>query len=115
MSSNTLVASSVEQGPKRRSFPGSQDGVKAPGRGINVTASTSQVSPAPAFKSNQSFWFSKVVKREAPLLGLLATGTAMVVLNQVIADQVPKVLCLCSNTVSANLKLTGSLPSTGYS
>lgn len=81
----------VEQGPKRRSFPGSKDGVKGPGRDINVTASTSQVSHAPAFKSNQSSWFYKIVKREASLLGLLATGTAMVVLNQVIADQVPKI------------------------
>ena len=99
----------MEQGPKRRSFPGNKDGVKGPGRDFNVTVSTSQVSQAPAFHSKQSSWFSKVVKREAPLLGLLATGTAMVVLNQVIADQVPELLSLYSNIAAVNLKLTKSL------
>ena len=96
----------MEQGPKRRSFPGNKDGVRGPSRDINVIASTSQVSQAPAFKSKQSAWFSKVVKREAPLLGLLATGTAMVVLNQIIADQVPELLSLYSSIVAVHLQLT---------
>ena len=100
----------MEQGPKRRSFPGHKDGVKGPGRDIAVIASTSQVSQAPAFKSKQSSWLSKVVKREAPLLGLLATGTAMVVLNQVIADQVPKFLCVCSSIMIVYLKPTRLFP-----
>ena len=98
--SSAFDGSTIEPGPKRRSFPGVKDGVKGPGTEFAVTASTSQSSQAPAFKSKQSSWLSKAVRREAPLIGLLTTGTATVVLNQVIADQVPTVLCLFSNVIA---------------
>ncbi|KAL3138954.1 hypothetical protein ABBQ32_005766 [Trebouxia sp. C0010 RCD-2024] len=87
MSSNNLDAATLEQGSKRRSFPGNKDVAKSPGESVAMTASTSQVSQAPTFGAKQGSWYSTVVKREWPLIGLLSTGTAMVVLNQVIADQ----------------------------
>lgn len=114
MSSNTLDAATLEQGAKRRSFPGNQNVAKGPEHSVAMTASTSQVSPAPTFKGKQISWYSKVVKREAPLIGLLSTGTAMVVLNQVIADQVHTILDILQHQDGAS-NLTNSLPQTGYS
>lgn len=88
MTGNNLDVPALEQGPKRRSFPGTKDGTKAIQEDVQLTANSGQVPLATPFKSKQSPWYSRVVKREGPLIGLLATGTAMVILNQVIADQV---------------------------
>ena len=101
MSSNTLDASTLEQGSKRRSFPGNKDVAKSSGESVAMTASTGQVSQVPKFKAKQISWYSKVVTREGPLIGLLSTGTAMVVLNQVIADQVRTVIDIQQHQVAA--------------
>lgn len=103
MSSSKLDASTLEQGSKRRSFPGNKDVAKGPGESVAITASTNQVSQAPTFRAKkQASWYSKVVKREWPLIGLLSTGTAMVVLNQVIADQVRIIFEIYSNITAVH-------------
>lgn len=70
---------------RRRSVPGSS---KSDDTSVDLVASTTQGQAAAPFKDAKTTWYWKVVRREGPLLGLLATGTGMVVLNQFIADQV---------------------------
>ena len=102
MVSSTSEASTVDQGPKRRSFPGSKDGGKAAATDVNIAASTSQglllATPFQSRSRSKPAWYMAAAKREGPLIGLLSTGTAMVVLNQVIADQVscPRWQCAAS-------------------
>ncbi len=83
--SDTIVA---QQAAKRRSFSGSKDVDKAPDNEVTIIASTSDTPVASPFKIKHCSWYGKFVRREGPIVGLLATGTAMVVLNQIIADQV---------------------------
>lgn len=70
---------------RRRSVPGSN---KSDDSSLDLMASTSQEQAAVPFRRSNTSWYWKIVKREAPLMGLLATGTGMVALNQFIAAQV---------------------------
>lgn len=76
---------SANSEPRRRSVPGSK---KNDDSSVDLVASTSRVEEAAPFRHGHTTWYGKLVKREGPLLGLLATGTGMVVLNQYVADQV---------------------------
>lgn len=76
---------SANSEPRRRSVPGSK---KSDDSRVDLVASTSRVEEAVPCRHGHIAWYGKLVKREGPLLGLLATGTGMVVLNQYIADQV---------------------------
>ena len=80
-----IADGSTNSEPRRRSVPGSK---KRDDSSVDLVASTSQVEQAAPFRHGHSTWYGKLVRREGPLLGLLATGTGMVVLNQYIADQV---------------------------
>ena len=55
--------------------------------------------------------YGKILRREGPLVGLLATGTGMVLLNQVIADQVrhwpQRHLACCSKAYNRHSHCTG--------
>ena len=81
----------VNSEPRRRSVPG---GKTSDVSSVDLVASTSQVEQAASFRDGHSTWYGKLGRREGPLLGLLATGTGMVVLNQTIADQVRSIVCL---------------------
>ena len=55
---------------------------------VKLVASTCQAEPVTPFNNIRSTWYAKLIRREGPVIGLLATGTGTVVLNQYIADQV---------------------------
>lgn len=99
MSGSPFDASAAQQGAKRRSFPGGKDANPARNNTISMTASTSEPA-ASLFTSRPASWYSKVLRREGPLVGLLATGTGMVLLNQIIADQVCQA-CWVQDVLSA--------------
>ncbi|DBB02712.1 hypothetical protein WJX82_008967 [Trebouxia sp. C0006] len=86
MSGSPFAAADVQHGAKRRSFPGSKPANELSENQISVTASTSQPA-AKLFTSRHASKYGKILRREGPLVGLLATGTGMVLLNQVITDQ----------------------------
>ena len=94
MSGKPPLPPTDQQKAKRRSFQGSQEG-KVADDAVAVTATaTASESPFATYsktKSKQQSRYGRILRREAPLFGLLATGTAMVVLNQFIADQVRQV------------------------
>lgn len=85
MDSAAVVDMNSQSETRRRSVPGSS---KSDDSSVDLVASTSQMQAPAPFRSTKTTWYWKVIRREAPLLGLLTTGTGMVVLNQYIADQV---------------------------
>lgn len=81
---------SAQLEPRRRSVPGNAKSADIdPENNVKLVASTSsQAAPVSPFRSTKSTWYIRLIRREGPVLGLLATGTGTVVLNQYIANQV---------------------------